>query len=174
MRRRAGSPLRLHSLDDGANELVDGLGAPDGFLGLLILAINGVVLSGPEALPGHLIDDVDVDDHLELPLDVGRRAGAGLVADRDVGLIAPDGPTYDCVGALLGAGAQPELPDEADAEQLYSILEQQVVPTFHDRQAWVGMMKSSIAALAPRFSMQRTVIEYAERYYVPVVKTGHA
>jgi hypothetical protein len=29
------------------------------------------------------------------------------------------------------------------------------------------MMRSSIAELAPRFSMQRTVIEYAERYYLP-------
>ncbi|HEY6962532.1 MAG TPA: alpha-glucan family phosphorylase [Gaiellaceae bacterium] len=62
--------------------------------------------------------------------------------------------------------------DDADAEQLYSVLEQQVVPTFHDRAAWVEMMKSSIAALAPRFSMQRTVIEYAERYYVPVVRSA--
>jgi hypothetical protein len=29
------------------------------------------------------------------------------------------------------------------------------------------LMKASIAELAPRFSMARTVIEYAERYYVP-------
>jgi glucan phosphorylase len=32
------------------------------------------------------------------------------------------------------------------------------------------MMKSSIAELAPRFSMERTVIEYAERYYVPTAR----
>ena len=32
------------------------------------------------------------------------------------------------------------------------------------------MMKSSIAELAPRFSMARTVIEYAERYYVPAAR----
>src|SRR4051795_9564762 len=57
--------------------------------------------------------------------------------------------------------------DEADAEQLYRVLEEQVVPRFHDRGAWVTMMKSSIAQLAPRFSMQRAVIEYAERYYLP-------
>jgi hypothetical protein len=28
-------------------------------------------------------------------------------------------------------------------------------------------MRSSIALLAPRFSMQRAVIEYTERYYLP-------
>ena len=29
------------------------------------------------------------------------------------------------------------------------------------------MMKASIATLAPQFSMQRAVIEYVERYYLP-------
>jgi glucan phosphorylase len=29
------------------------------------------------------------------------------------------------------------------------------------------MMKESIATLAPMFSMQRAVIEYVERYYLP-------
>jgi len=57
--------------------------------------------------------------------------------------------------------------DEADAAQLYELLEEQVVPTFVDRDRWVTMMKESIAVLAPRFSMQRAVIEYAERYYLP-------
>ena len=57
--------------------------------------------------------------------------------------------------------------DEADAEQLYRVLEQEVVPTFGDRDAWVRIMKSSIAQLAPRFSMERAVIEYVERYYLP-------
>jgi starch phosphorylase len=60
--------------------------------------------------------------------------------------------------------------DEADAERLYSLLEQQVVPRFEARDAWLEMMKSSIAALAPRFSMHRTVIEYADRYYVPATR----
>ncbi len=56
--------------------------------------------------------------------------------------------------------------DEADVEQLYRLLEREVVPAFADRGRWVEMMKASIATLAPRFSMQRTVIEYAERYYL--------
>jgi starch phosphorylase len=60
--------------------------------------------------------------------------------------------------------------DEDDAEQLYTLLEQQVVPRFQSRDAWLDMMKSSIAELAPRFSMQRTVIEYADRYYVPAAR----
>ena len=58
---------------------------------------------------------------------------------------------------------------EADAYQLYRVLEQQVVPLFASRDEWVQMMKTSIARLAPQFSMQRAVIEYVERYYLPLV-----
>jgi starch phosphorylase len=57
--------------------------------------------------------------------------------------------------------------DDADREQLYQLLEDEVVPTWRNRDAWVTMMKASIARLAPRFSMQRAVIEYTERYYIP-------
>jgi starch phosphorylase len=58
--------------------------------------------------------------------------------------------------------------DEADLEQLYRLLEEQVVPTFvDDRHRWLEMMKSSIAELSPRFSMQRAVLDYVERYYLP-------
>jgi len=64
--------------------------------------------------------------------------------------------------------------DEADAEQLYRVLEQQVAPRFADRDAWVEMMKNSIAQLAPRFSMERAVIEYVERYYLPATADVHA
>ncbi|HEY8104211.1 MAG TPA: alpha-glucan family phosphorylase [Gaiellaceae bacterium] len=58
--------------------------------------------------------------------------------------------------------------DEADAEQLYRLLEEEIVPTYVDeRERWVEMMKASIAELSPRFSMQRAVIDYVDHYYLP-------
>jgi starch phosphorylase len=60
--------------------------------------------------------------------------------------------------------------DEADAEQLYRVLEQEVVPAYADRERWLEMMKQSISRLAPRFSMQRAVIEYTDRYYLPALR----
>jgi starch phosphorylase len=58
--------------------------------------------------------------------------------------------------------------DDADREQLYRLLEDEVVPLYSDRRdLWLELMKASIARLAPRFSMHRAVIEYAERYYLP-------
>ncbi|HVC88051.1 MAG TPA: alpha-glucan family phosphorylase [Gaiellaceae bacterium] len=59
------------------------------------------------------------------------------------------------------------LSDSGDAEELYRVLEEDVVPLYADRGAWVELMKRSIGWLAPRFSMQRAVIEYTERYYLP-------
>jgi starch phosphorylase len=60
--------------------------------------------------------------------------------------------------------------DDADAEQLYGVLERSVVPAYEDRGRWVEMMKQSIARLAPRFSMARAVIEYTDRFYLPAVQ----
>jgi starch phosphorylase len=61
--------------------------------------------------------------------------------------------------------------DASDAESLYSVLEQQVVPVYYDRDSdglprkWVAMMKNSIATLAPEFNSDRMVAEYARRIY---------
>jgi starch phosphorylase len=61
--------------------------------------------------------------------------------------------------------------DASDAESLYRVLEQQVIPLYYDRdhaglpRGWVAMMKSSIATLVPEFNSDRMVAEYAQRIY---------
>lgn len=63
--------------------------------------------------------------------------------------------------------------DAAEAVALYDILEREVVPEFYTRDgsgvpaAWVARMKESMARLTPRFSANRSVREYTERYYIP-------
>jgi starch phosphorylase len=63
--------------------------------------------------------------------------------------------------------------DATEAERLYDLLEQQVVPEFYARDrndipaAWVARMRESMARLTPRFSAARTVREYTEEYYLP-------
>jgi starch phosphorylase len=73
----------------------------------------------------------------------------------------PEGYSADVGWAIEGGS------DDVDREQLYRLLEEQVVPTWGNRDEWLRMMKRSIARLAPQFSMQRAVIEYTERYYIP-------
>jgi len=63
--------------------------------------------------------------------------------------------------------------DAMEAEQLYQILEKEVVPAFYERDAqgiprrWIQLMKASMAKLSPEFSASRTVMEYTEKYYIP-------
>ena len=61
--------------------------------------------------------------------------------------------------------------DLADAESLYRVLEEEVVPRYYDVDAegiprqWIAMMKRSIQTLVPEFNSDRMVAEYAERIY---------
>jgi starch phosphorylase len=61
--------------------------------------------------------------------------------------------------------------DAGDAESLYRLLEQEVVPLYYDRDAqglprnWISMMKRSITTLVPEFNSDRMVEEYARRIY---------
>jgi len=63
--------------------------------------------------------------------------------------------------------------DAWEAEQLYRLLEVEVVPAFYDRdpngipKAWVARMRVSMAELTRRFSTNRMLREYVERLYLP-------
>jgi len=63
--------------------------------------------------------------------------------------------------------------DAAEAEALYDLLENRVVPEFYDRDAngiptaWVARMRRSMTRLTPRFSAGRSVREYTEKHYLP-------
>jgi starch phosphorylase len=67
----------------------------------------------------------------------------------------------------------PQAQDRADAQALYAVLEQQVIPRFYDRdehglpRAWLETMKASIESVVPRFSAHRMVRDYVERAYLP-------
>jgi len=69
--------------------------------------------------------------------------------------------------------ASDEDQDAADAEALFAVLEQQVIPTFWDRDAdglprrWIEMMRHSITELGTEFGTNRMVCEYVERLYLP-------
>ncbi|HJQ74073.1 MAG TPA: alpha-glucan family phosphorylase [Gaiellaceae bacterium] len=76
------------------------------------------------------------------------------------------------IETLEGAASEAEQ-DEADAEALYTVLEEQVLPAYYERdeaglpQRWLALMRESIAELGPRFGTARMVAEYVERLYLP-------
>jgi glycogen phosphorylase len=65
--------------------------------------------------------------------------------------------------------------DAADADALYRLLEEQVVPTFYDRDdrgistRWLATVREAIRTVAPRFSARRMIKEYTERMYAPAI-----
>jgi starch phosphorylase len=73
----------------------------------------------------------------------------------------------------LEAAASEAEQDEADADALYAVLEEQVLPAYYERdeaglpQRWTELMRESIAELGPRFGTARMVAEYVERLYLP-------
>ncbi len=57
--------------------------------------------------------------------------------------------------------------DAADATALFDVLEQQVIPAYYDRDAWLDLMRNSIARLGARFTTNRMLVEYVESLYLP-------
>ena len=61
--------------------------------------------------------------------------------------------------------------DELDAETIYGILEQEIVPTFYKRDEknlpykWIDFIKSTIANIAPEFTTKRMLDDYHDRFY---------
>jgi starch phosphorylase len=63
--------------------------------------------------------------------------------------------------------------DVTEAESLYNLLEQEVVPEFYERDGagiplrWLGRIRESMARLTPEFSATRAIREYTESHYLP-------
>jgi len=68
-------------------------------------------------------------------------------------------------------GAADHNSDQDDSKELYTILEEQIVPLYYSRddagvpQGWVQVMKESIKSTVPNFSSRRMVKEYALKFY---------
>jgi len=69
--------------------------------------------------------------------------------------------------------ADPHAQDSHDAEQLYRLLEHEVVPLYYARdldgvpRGWIQIVKNAIRTIAPRFCARRMVKEYMELLYAP-------
>lgn len=67
-----------------------------------------------------------------------------------------------------------ELQDEIDAETIYSIFENEIVPLYYYRtkagvpEEWVQFIKKSIATIAPDFTTSRMLDDYIKQYYLPL------
>jgi starch phosphorylase len=179
-----GPPLQLvvagkaHPLDDNAKRmLVDvfGLSQSAGITSRVAFLENYDLSVAPPIVGG-------CDVWLNVPrppLEASGTSGMKSAANGGLNLSVLDGwwvEGYDGENGWEIDGQGPDGEDEAGqdarhANALYDILEQQVIPLFHDRDAdgiprrWLAMVKRSLRTNGPRFSAARMVEEYAARIY---------
>jgi hypothetical protein len=80
------------------------------------------------------------------------------------------------VGWAIGDGkehGEDQAWDATEADELYSVLEREVIPQFYERNEsgmpakWLGRIRESMAQLTPTFSATRAIREYTEGHYLP-------
>jgi starch phosphorylase len=132
-------------------------------------------------LTEHLVQGVDVWINTpRRPWEACGTSGMKVLVNGGINLSELDGWWAEAftpdVGWALGDELDQGLDlarDAVEANALYALLEQAVIPEFYDRGgagmpiAWIKRMRESMARLTPRFSANRAVREYTERRYLP-------
>jgi glucan phosphorylase len=82
---------------------------------------------------------------------------------KDAGWALPQENAYDVT----------DLQDELDAETIYNIFEEEILPAFYTRnregvpEKWVSYIKNTFAQVAPNFTTARMIRDYQDRFYKP-------
>ncbi len=128
----------------------------------------------------HLVQGVDVWlNNPRRPFEASGTSGQKVVLNGGLNLSVLDGwwaEAYDgSNGFAIGLGemhADPVVQDRRDAENLYRVLEERVIPLYYARDAaglprdWIAHMKRSIRSLGWRFNADRMVMDYVRHAYL--------
>ncbi len=176
----AGRPLQIvlagkaHPADEGGKELIQKVVA---FARSEEAAGRVVFLPDYEmTLARYLVQGVDVWlNNPRRPLEASGTSGMKAALNGVVNCSVLDG--WWCEGYSPDVGfpiggevvtGDDDAQDDADAEALYAVLEQQLVPAYYDDRArWVTLMRNSIAQLGARFNTNRMLVEYVDQLYLP-------
>ncbi len=114
------------------------------------------------------------------PWEASGTSGMKVLVNGGLNLSELDGwwaEAYDPeVGWAIGDGLEHDSDpawDAAEAEQLYELLENEIIPEFYDRdeqgipRRWINRVRESMARLTPLFSTNRMMQDYLDRYYLP-------
>jgi starch phosphorylase len=112
------------------------------------------------------------------PLEASGTSGQKVGCNGGLNLSILDGwwrEAYDGTnGFAIGPDSNPdsiEEQDRVDAENLYRVLVEEVIPCFYERDSrgiprrWLRMVRRAMATLVPRFNTWRMVQDYTTRYY---------
>ncbi len=173
---------KAHPADDGGKRVLQGIyrRAVDPHFGGRVAFVDDYDLH----VAHYLVQGCDLWlNNPRKPLEASGTSGMKASANGALNLSIGDGwwaEGYDATnGWLIDPGItldDPDAQDAADADALYRLLEEQVVPAFYERdeqdvpRRWLGMVKEAIRTVAPRFCTRRMVKEYVERMYEPAMQ----
>ncbi|HOM28939.1 MAG TPA: alpha-glucan family phosphorylase [Deltaproteobacteria bacterium] len=136
----------------------------------------------------HLVQGVDVWLNTpRRPLEACGTSGQKVVLNGGLNLSVLDGWWNEAFdgknGFAIGHGGMhndPEIQNKRDAEYLYSVLEDEVIPLYYKRDTsgipteWIRRMKHAMKTLGWRFNADRMVKDYACRFYLPAAGSTSA
>lgn len=109
-----------------------------------------------------------------LPWEACGTSGMKVLVNGGLNLSVLDGWWAKAYDPAYGWAIEGASDADADTSRaLFELLETTVIPTFYQRndegipEAWVRMIRASMAELAPRFCSNRMLKEYIERFYLP-------
>lgn len=111
------------------------------------------------------------------PLEASGTSGEKAVMNGVLNLSVLDG--WWAEGYRPGAGwglretrtyANQQFQDELDAETIYDMIEDEIIPMFYSRTKgvpvkWINYIKNCISGIAPHYTMKRMLDDYQARYY---------
>jgi glycogen phosphorylase len=117
------------------------------------------------------------------PLEASGTSGMKLPPNGGLNLSVLDGWWCEGYNKKNGWAIGPEITDgspdfqnEVDADSLFNILENQIVPLYYAKPdgripiAWIQLMRESMRSVTPVFNTHRMVKEYTERLYEPAAQ----
>lgn len=167
---------KAHPRDDGGKHVVQGL---FGLRGEQAVAQRVVFIEDYDlGVAARLVRGCDVWVNVPRPpLEASGTSGMKSAVNGGLQLSVLDGwwvegYTGDNGWAISGdVDADHGAQDGRDAAELYRLIEEEVVPEFHDRdaggipQAWVERVKRSMKTNIPQFSATRMVVDYEQKIY---------
>ena len=132
-------------------------------------------------LAHRLVQGVDLWMNLpRVPLEASGTSGMKAALNGVPQLSTLDGWWHEGYDGLNGWAIPPAssraTPDAWDAEHLYRLLEEQVVPLYYTRDdrgiphGWLQKMKHAIRVAGQQFTSRRMLQNYARQYYVPAMR----
>ncbi|MCA9132068.1 MAG: alpha-glucan family phosphorylase [Planctomycetales bacterium] len=135
-------------------------------------------------LTEHLVQGADVWVNTpRRPWEASGTSGMKVLVNGGINLSELDGWWAEAytpeVGWAIGDGQEhgdDPAWDALEAEQLYQVLENEVIPEFYQRNAqgiptrWLARMRASMSQLTPQYSAVRTVRDYTQQHYLPAAR----